>query len=250
MIFRYLMTILLLTTANIAAAAGKSLVPEQRDPSLAYVLVEVRNFDPKILGGNTVPGGVQLARYDSEKPDIRNASRELPTSPPKADAVRVATVGRPLIKEKGRRLYLLTITPDVWVIEGAQGTSFSLGSWSFRLEAGHVYDLGVFEPVADWRPGEEQGMGLGSVMSMALLGPLFAKRPDPTPAFVKWHTRTPADMSLPVVMSNWPVEPVKFAGGARFGNYLGGLVNRIDGRGGRQRPSPESPHASIQAQTE
>ena len=239
MMVRCLLALALLAITTAAAAAGKDIVPLQRDPSLAYLLVEVRNFDPKIAGGNSVPGSLVLARYDPEKLDIRDGSRVLPTSPPKVEAVRVVTAGKPLAKEKSRRLYLLTVTPDMWVIEGAQGTSFSLGSKSFRLEAGGVYDLGVFEPVADWRPGEEQGMSVGSLMAMAMLGP-FAKRPDPTPAFVRWHPREATDMPLSDKLANWPVVPVKFAGDVRFGNHLGGLVNRIDGREGRQsRPSGE-----------
>ena len=70
-------------------------------------------------------------------------------------------------------------------------------------------------------------------MGAGLIGGMFAKRRDPTPAMATWHARGPTDLAIPAeIMARQP-EQVVYEPGARFGNYLGGLVNRMGGRKSR-----------------
>jgi len=117
--------------------------------------------------------------------------------------------------------------PDTWVIEGAGGTAFSLGSRTFTLAAGDMVDLGVESPPR---------LAVGRVATLALLGP-FARTPLQRPAFLDMRARGAADFAIPVQLRS-AIVPVRLQPGARFGNDLGGLVNRIDGRRGRPDAAP------------
>ncbi len=225
--------ILSLSVTGVALAAPKLNGAPVADPAKAYVVVEIENFESKVAGStDSMPGVLSLARYDPAKQDIRGGNHAPESAVAPGEIVRTSVGGKPLIKEKTRRLYVFSLPPDVWVIEGAQATAFSLGSVMFRLEAGRTYDLGVFKPVTDWRPGETQGTSLGELMG-AGLGGMFVKRRDPTPAMVTWHPRGPTDLAIPPEVLVRKPEQVVYEPGARFGNYLGGLVNRMGGRKSR-----------------
>lgn len=64
-----------------------------------------------------------------------------------------------------------------------------------------------------------------------LLGP-FAKMPEPRLAMLEIRSRGADDFAVPESLRG-VITSAQFSDGARFGNYLGGLVNRIDGRRGR-----------------
>ena len=95
-----------------------------------------------------------------------------------------------------------------------------------------MLDIGVFWPRTDWPEGQgPQRLTAGRLAGMVLLGP-FARTPDPQPAMLEIRPRGVDDLAVPEGLRD-VIRPAEFSGGARFGNYLGGLVNRIDGRRGR-----------------
>src|SRR5439155_4584569 len=114
-----------------------------------------------------------------------------------------------------------------WVVEGFGDTSFSLGSYSFALTPGAVVDLGVVSVQKDWAEGQEPP-SVGSIFAAALAGP-FAKGPDIAPLRATFRPRGSGDMAPPAGLPVERVHPVSFTPGATFGNYLGGLVNLIEG---------------------
>jgi hypothetical protein len=207
------------------------------DPNGTYVLVEVRNpANFKGLGLVVVAGGVTLARYDPVNRDIRGGTRALATALPKKEMLRVTTgpKTKPVAKTKTSRLFLLPIVPDLWVIESANGTSYSLGSLTFSAKQGEIIDLGVVEPHVDLAEGEkEENVNAGSLMKMAL-NP-FARMPAPKKNRLEIRARTAADLPLPKELAGRTLTVPQLSYGATFGNYGGGLVNRIDGRAGRGR---------------
>jgi hypothetical protein len=227
-----LLPLALALTATSAHAETLKTVPTQLDPGKAYVLIEYR-LAPNPL--NVGPGarkylplvGLTFARYDSALGDIRGMGKAqanpVPNKQPAVEPFR----NRELAKSDDSRLYLLEIEPDTWVIQAWGGTSFSLGSYSFQPEPGTVTDLGVATYAADWAEGEHAPT-MGDVMKMALVGP-FAKPLAIAPARVSFRPRTGDDLAVPAGLPADKVRPVAFTPGAKFGNYLGGTVNRIEG---------------------
>ena len=232
---------LALVAAQPALAEALRQVPTQLDPAKAYVFIEVRNHDE-----GRQRGTISLARYDWQGRDVRGGTRSPDSAPGGESPVRVTVRSRPLARAEGSRLYLLALEPDTWVIEGAGGTAFSLGSRTFTIAAGDVVDLGVFSPQTDWPEGEgPQRLTAGRIAQMAFLGP-FARAPDPQPARLEIRERGAGDLQLPEPLRSQAVR-AQFRDGATFGNYLGGLVNRVEGRRGRPAgetappPSAEEP---------
>lgn len=225
--------LLFLVAAFAAAAASASAaevlrtLPSTLDPAKAYALVEIRNHD-----GGSQAGNITLARYDAAGGDVRGGLRSPGSALARGVAVRLTVSRRPLARSDESRLYLLELEPDTWVIEGAGGTAFSLESRTFTIRAGEVLDLGVFSPRGDWPEGEgPPQLTAGRLAGIALLGP-FARMPRPQPAMLEIRPRGDGDLDVPESLRG-VVVPAEFSAGARFGNYLGGLVNRIDGRAGR-----------------
>jgi hypothetical protein len=235
MALRIVLAWLCLASAVLAvpASAGEVLrrLPAALDPARAYVLVEIRNHD-----GLRIRGNIIIARYDPVGGDVRGGTRSPASSPGPGVPVRVAIASREIAKTRDSRLYLVELEPDIWVIEGAGGTAFSLESRTFEIAAGQVLDLGVLSPRTDWPEGEGPP-SMGRLVGMALLGP-FARQPDPRPAMLEMRERGPADLAVPEPLRA-RIAPAQFRPGARFGNYLGGLVNRIDGRRGRPGAAPD-----------
>jgi hypothetical protein len=222
--------IILLAVAPAAEAAEVlKKVPSQLSADKAYVLLELR--DVKALG-SSAPSGLVLARYDPVGGDVRGGTRSPNSAVPVGQATRLTVTKNALVKAKESRLYFMALEPDTWVIEGASGTAFSLGSNSFVAEAGAVIDLGVLSPGQDWREGDGANKEFKRVLVGAMLFGAFAKKGDPTPFKADWRERGSGDLPVPVELTA-RIKPVQFAKGAKFGNYLGGLVNRIDGRAGR-----------------
>ena len=239
---RALLLVFLVFASGVVPAQAEGLlrtVPARLDPAKAYVLVEIRNHD-----GLRTPGSIVLARYDPVGGDVRGGARSPGLALGRRVPVRFGVATRPLLRSPESRLYLLELEPDTWVIEGAAGTAFSLGSRSFVLAAGQVVDLGVISPRTDWPEGEgPQRLTVGRLAGIALLGP-FARSPQPRPAMLEIRSRGAADLTVPEALRA-AIAPVEFSDGARFGNYLGGLVNRLDGRRGRPDPPLDSAPTSV-----
>lgn len=216
-----------------AAADTLKKMPATLNPAKAYILVEYRLM-PNSLGGfpgsrKTMPlsSGLTFARYDAALGDIRGLGRAKDNPVPGKQAATEPFRNREIVKGDAARLHLIEVEPDMWVVQAYGNTSFSLGSYAFRLEPGTVTDLGVAEGAMDWAEGDKAAT-MGGIMKTALLGP-FAKRPAMAPARVSFRPRTAADMAIPAGLPQGAVRPVAFVSGAKFGNYLGGLVNRIEG---------------------
>jgi hypothetical protein len=237
MMLRIALASLWLAVTMIASPASAAevlrRVPASLDPARAYVLVEIRNHDDL-----RVKGSVTLARYDPAGNDVRGGTRSPGSSPGQGVPVRITIASRELVKTGTSRLYLVALEPDVWVIEGTGNTAFSLESRTFEIAAGQVLDLGVLSPRTDWPEGEGPPT-MGRLVGIALLGP-FARQPDPRPAMLEMRARGSADLAVPEPLRA-RIAPAQFRPGARFGNYLGGLVNRIDGRRGRPGAAPNPP---------
>jgi hypothetical protein len=203
------------------------------DPNSAYVLVEIGNLDDAVLKGVKAPGTLTLARYDAAKGDVRGGALSPDTALPKGQSPRVMITAKPIAKSKTSRLYLVKLEPDTWVIEGASGTAFSLGSAQFSIERGQVIDLGVVKPVVEWLEGEGPKSMAGGMMGAMLFGSVKPK--EIRPVRLDWRPRAASDFPVPASLSGRTISAGQYSHGVKFGNYLGGLVNRIDGRAGREK---------------
>jgi hypothetical protein len=216
-----------------AAADTLKKVPATLNPAKAYILVEYQLLENHLAG---LPGsrkrlplltGLTFARYDPDRGDIRGLGRAVDSKLPGKLSNVEPFRNREIVRGKTSRLHLIEVEPDTWVVQAFGDTSFSLGSYSFRLEPGTVTDLGVATAENDWAEGDRAING-GDLVKMALLGP-FAKRPAVAPMRVSFRPRGSQDLAVPASLPTEKVRQVAFVPGARFGNYLGGLVNRIEG---------------------
>jgi hypothetical protein len=201
------------------------------DPKTAYVLVDIGDLEDALMKGAAQPGGITLGRYDPVKRDIRGGELSPDTALPKTESPHLAITKKPVAKGEGVRQYLVEIPVDMWVVEGANGTAFSLGSVQFEIKPGEVVDLGVLTPMMDWAPGEKAKSVGSAMMGGILFGSMRPK--NLRPVLVEWHARTAGDLPLPPQLGDRQAKPVAFVPGAKFGNYLGGLVNRMGGRPAR-----------------
>lgn len=232
--------IVLALTLAVPAQASRtySKLPKALDPGKAYVVVEIGRLDGALLDGTLV-----LARYDAAKGDVAEA-----TAKPKAHKGDWALDNRvylqkPVAKAKDKkRLFLAELDPGLWVVEGANDTAFSLGSSTLELAPGSVTDLGVVSVYSDFPEGEKRDvLTTGRLFKSALMGPLFGgKMPKPMPKAIDLRRRTAGDMPLPAMLGAAKGE-VRWAGEVRFGNHLGGLVNRMGGRKARPGATAETP---------
>lgn len=233
---------LALSSASAHASRLHDKVPAQLDPSKAYVVVEIGRMDGAMLFGT-----LTLGRYDTERMDIAIAtprpSGKLPRGGWKLD--NRLFLNEPAIKEKDRRFYIAELDPGLWVIEGANDTAFSLGSQTMELAAGSITDLGVVSVYTDFPDGEKRDvLTTGRLMRGALMGGLFGSVvPKAMPRAIDFRSRVVADMLLPPVFA--AAQPATWSREVQFGNYLGGLVNRMGGRKSR----PNGPIAPSQMET-
>ena len=220
-------------TVQPAAAETLSKIPARLNPAKAYVLVEyelqanpLKNF-PGSRSRLPLTTGLSFARYDADKADVRGMGRAAENPVSKGQKPVEPFRSRVLAKSQTSRMLLLELEPDLWVVQGFGNTSFSLGSYSFKLDPGTITDLGVVAAEPDWAE-DQRAVNGGDVMKMALLG-VFAKKPDVTPARAAFRARQNTDLPIPAGLPLVQVKPVSFTRDAKFGNYLGGLVNRIEG---------------------
>jgi hypothetical protein len=219
--------------ASAATAETLKKVPAALNPAKAYVLVEYKLQKNPYAGfpgsRRTMPlqAGLSLARYDPALGDVRGMGKAKTNPLPPGQLPIESFRNKPVGKGEESRLFLLEVDPDIWVVQGYGDTSFSLGSYSFTLAPGTVVDLGVVTVERDWAEGQKPP-GVGSIIGAAFAGP-FAKSPDIAPLRAAFRPRGSSDMAVPTGLPADRVHQVSFTPGATFGNYLGGLVNRIEG---------------------
>ncbi len=228
-----LVAALALAAASPAEAKTLKQVPAALNPAKAYLLVEYRLLKNPFGGlpgsRKTMPlkAGLAFGRYDAALGDIRGMGKASGNPVPAGQQPIEGFRYKPLAKGPATRLMLIEMEPGRWVVQGFGNTSFSLGSYAFELAPGTVTDLGIVEAEPDWAEGQ-QPPGAGEIFAAALAGP-FAKSPDIAPMRATFRPRTGGDIPLPAGILADKVRPVEFIPGAKFGNYLGGLVNRIEG---------------------
>jgi hypothetical protein len=218
-----------------APAATKTLkqVPPALNPAKAYILVEYKLLKNPFGGfpgsRKTIPlkTGLAFGRYDPALGDIRGMGKAMANPVPAGQQPIEGFSSRPLAKGPASRLMLIEVDPDTYVVQGFGNTSFSLGSYAFQAAPGTVTDLGIVEAEHDWAEGQDPPEA-GDVLKSAFAGP-FAKSPDIAPMRATFRPRTAADIPLPAGIAAERVRPAAFTPGAKFGNYLGGLVNKIEG---------------------
>tara|TARA_B110001454_G_scaffold218899_1_gene248475 strand:+ start:1725 stop:2519 length:795 start_codon:yes stop_codon:yes gene_type:complete len=206
--------------------------PAALNPAKAYVLVEIGKLDDALMYGSLV-----LGRYDTEKGDIA-----VPTPPPGAKIPKGGWkqdnrtyLLKPAARVGDHSLFIVELDPGLWVIEGANDTAFSLGSSTMQLAAGSVTDIGVVSVYSDFPEGEKRDVMTSGRLLKSALGGLFVSRlPPPTPKAIDVRPRAANDIPLPAIFAS-DARPVEWAGEVRFGNHLGGLVNRMGGRKARFR---------------
>lgn len=228
-----------------AAAEELKKLPASLDPAKAYVVVELGSLD-----ATKMPGMLVVARYDPGAGDLSGMGRAARPGGGKPPRPETAEKGLVKDKDRGARLHLLALEPDLYVVQAANGTSFSLGSRSFRAEAGQVIDLGVMKVATDWPEGEGPAkIGVGDILKMGLFGAFAGPKQQPRPVFVAQRAREAGDMALPPLLAA-RAQPVEWQSRtATFGNHLGGLVNRFGGRAERgTRPATAPAEASPPAQ--
>ena len=240
-----LLTALALAAAPAAATTLKT-VPAALNPAKAYILVEYKLLKNPYGGGlpgsrKTMPlkAGLVFARYDPTLGDIRGMgkARANPVAPGQQAVEGFRS--KPLAKGPGSRLFLIEVEPDTWVVQAFGGTSFSLGSYTFELAPGSVTDLGIVTAEPDWAEGQDPP-DMGSLLASAMAGP-FGKSPDIAPMRATFRPRSSGDIPIPAGIPAERVQPVAFTPGAKFGNYLGGLVNRIEGVNASLRAGETTP---------
>ena len=232
-----------------AAAETLKKVPATFNPNKAYILLEYRLMQNPManLPGSrkTLPltTGLIFARYDPVLADIRGLGKAKANPVPPPEQPIEPFRNREVIRGDAARLFLIEVEPDTWVIQGWGDTSFSLGSYAFKLEPGSITDLGVATAEPDWAEGDKAA-SLGDVFGAALVGP-FGKRPAIAPMRVSFRARNSGDMPIPAGIAPDHVRHVTFVPNAKFGNHLGGLVNRIEGVNSRLKAEAAlSPAAS------
>lgn len=220
----------LVAVASPVAAEELKKLPAQLDPAKAYVVVELGSLDDTKIAGNLV-----LARYDAERGDVFGLGKAKPDAGDAPKPQRESAV-KGLVKDKARgaRLHVIALDPALYVVEAANGTSFSLGSRTFRAEAGKVVDLGVMDVATDWPEGEGPAkIGVKDILKMGLLGGFAGPKQDPRPVFVTVRSRAAGDMALPPSLAAKAAPVAWESQSSIFGNHLGGLINRFGGRAER-----------------
>lgn len=229
----FLSMIILIAPPAFARTLDKA--PAALDPAKAYVIAEIGKLDDGLIYGTLV-----LARYDTASADIVVAAPPPGGKIPKGgwqQGDRVVLI-KPAVKAGDRRLYIAELDPGLWVVEGANDTAFSLGSSTLQLAPGSVTDLGVVSVYSDFAEGQKRDVvTTGRLLKGALLGGIFGRVvPVAMPKAITIRARGPSDIALPPVFAT--ARAAEWADEVRFGNHLGGLVNRMGGR--KARPGATS----------
>jgi hypothetical protein len=231
--------------AGPAAAETLKKVPPKLSPSKAYILVEYRlqkspfaNW-PGSRKWMPLQAGLVLARYDRTLGDIRGLGRARANPVPAGQQTAESFRNKPVAKGEASRLFLLEVDPGLWVVQGFGNTSFSLGSYTFDLAPGTVTDLGIVTAEPDWAEGQE-APGAAEILYSATSGP-FGHKVDMAPLRLTFRPRAAGDLPVPAGLPPERLQAVSFTSDAKFGNYLGGLVNRIEGVNARVKAAKPQP---------
>ena len=255
MMMRALAMTLLLALAPALQAKIKSA--DQLKADKAYLLVQIDPVQVDMLGTSEVATGILFAPYDPETKRLRDVARPGDTSGT-LRPVQVLAMKDPIAKDKKKRLFLVEIEPGTWVVEGTGGTpllvsaatSFALGSYHFEAKAGELLDLGVFVPQREQSDNPDTKMTGGKLVGMMLAGPFGGGRVEPVPNKLAIRPRADGDLAVPAWLASRPVVQPAFVYGGTFGNRMGGLVNRVDGKDGRGRAVGDAAYLSKPGQPE
>lgn len=253
MMMRALAMTLLLALAPALHAKIKSA--DQLKPDMAYLLVQVDPVQVDMLGTSEVATGILFAPYDPDAKRLRDRARPGDASGTPNPA-QVLAMKDPIAKDKKKRLFLVEIEPGTWVIEGTGGTpmlasaatSFALGSYYFEAKAGELLDLGVFVPQREPSDNPDTKMTGGKLVGMMLAGPFGGGRVEPVPNKLAIRPRADGDIAVPAWLASRPTVQPAFVYGGTFGNRMGVLVNRVDGKDGRGRAVGDAAYLSQQGQ--
>lgn len=196
----------------------------------SYILVDIEKVGQPEIKGLSGDGSLTIARYDPAANDIAASAHKLRGGKESKYRDRVLVVRSPVQKMRSTKQFILEVEPGMWIIESANGTVFTKGSWMFEVPEGTVVDLGVFKPVIGWRQGDKRESLVGAVATYAITGndpKVPNKRPKSRPIHLEWHKRLDADMPLPPSVGAAKVVEASFKK-AKFQNYLTGLLN-LDG---------------------
>ena len=205
-----------------ASAEELKKLPEGINPAKAYVLVEF-GWATEV----SAPSDLVISRYDETGSDLSilhggKAQRER------------ARKGFLKDKERATRMHLLEVEAGLYIVEGAGGTSFSLGSRTFTATAGRIVDLGVMKADTDFPEGESAAkFGVGDVLKTAFFGAFAGPKQEPRPLFIAARPRTERDLAIPSGLGHLTDKVIWLRTDATFGNHLGGLINRFGGRAER-----------------
>ena len=246
---RVLAVTLLLTFAPALQAKIKSA--DQLNADKAYLLVQIDPVEVDMLGTNQVSTGILFAPYDPDAKRLRDRAPSGDTSGT-LRPVQVLAMKDPIAKDKKKRLFLVEVEPGTWVVEGTGGTpvlmsaatSFALGSYHFEAKAGELLDLGVFVPQREESDNPDTKMTGGKLVGMMLAGPFGGGRVEPVPNKLTIRPRADGDIAVPAWLASRPAVHPAFVYGGTFGNRMGGLVNRVDGKEGRGRAIGDSTYLS------
>ncbi len=227
-------------------------------PGKSYVVFQLDPITDEASGKPVQRAHAVLARYDAEAGDIRGRGKAAGKSVPADQVVRVQAFKKKLIKQGKRLLYLIEVEPDIWTIESAgigmsgaladMTTSFSLGSYTFEVGEGQVVDLGVLVPVRPKSDNPDTKLTTGKVLKGLFL--LGGMKIEQVPLTMEIRERRADDIPLPAWLASQELSKVELTYGNRFGNYAGGLINRIDGVKGRARPAEANAKANAKAEVE
>lgn len=216
---------------------------EQFDSSKSYLLFQLDPIIEEESGKPLQRAHAVLARYDAVHEDIRGGGRAAANPVPESEVLRVQARKDELEKDGKQRLYLLEVKPDVWTIEATgismggatpeMTTSFSLGSYHFEVLPGQIVDLGVLTPVRPASDNPDTKLSAGKVLKAMFL-PVGLKI-EQVPLTMTVRERGAEDIALPEWLARHQPVKARLTYGSRFGNYAGGLINRIDGEAGRAR---------------
>jgi len=255
----WILVLTLITLSISSAGHGKAVrKQDQFDPEKAYLLFQL---DPILIednGKSIQRARVLFSRYDSEAGDVRGVGKAADNPVPEGQSLSVEGFKNHLVKAKKKRLYLLAVEPDTWTIQGtgigmSAGppqlmTSFSLGSYTFDVKPGQIIDFGVLTPVRPISDNPDTKLTAGKLLG-AMFNPFGGEIVEPVPLTLTLSERAEGDIGLPDWIAVLDRVKPELTYGNRFGNYAGGLINRIDGKAGRER-AKRAAEAEAQAQAE
>jgi len=211
-------------------AGGMAPAVAGEQAAKSYILVDIVKLTETEVKGLGADGYLTIARYDVSSNDLSVSAHKWKAGKQAAIHDRAIAVRSPIQKLNSTRQFLLEVEPGTWVIESANGTVFTKGSWSFEVSEGTVVDLGVFKPVIGWQKGDKRQSLLEAVVTYALT-PKYQTSPHSTPnsrpIHLEWHKRAEADMPYPPNVKDAKIVEASFTR-SKFTNYLPRALGGVD----------------------